>query len=64
MASHDPDEKRQVDFAQIVKNMRDNMIAVLEYEEVRAKLARKRFLELQKEGFTEAQAIDIVKGSY
>lgn len=64
MASPDRDEREQVDLAQIVKRLKENMAATLEYEEVRAKIARKRYNELRNVGFTASEAIDIVKGSF
>lgn len=58
-----PDQDK-VNLAQMVKHLKENLPAALEYEEMRAKIARRRFECLQIEGFTQAEAIEIISRSY
>jgi hypothetical protein len=54
-------EKEQVSFAQAVKNLRDTLPAMLEWQALQARLQRARFEALVREGFTAEQALYLVK---
>lgn len=54
-------EKEQVSFAQAVKNLRDTLPAMLEWQALQARLQRARFEALVREGFTADQALYLVK---
>jgi hypothetical protein len=54
-------EKAQFDLAQHVKNLRENMPALLENAELQAKILARKFSALKKEGFTDAHAIELCK---
>lgn len=54
-------ENHQLELAQIVVRMRENLPAFLEYEELQAKVKRKKYLSLVNEGFTEQQALELCK---
>jgi outer membrane protein assembly factor BamD (BamD/ComL family) len=47
-----------------LEELKRNLSISLEYQQVMAKLIRARYDGLRKEGFTEAQAIEIVKEMY
>ena len=55
------EDKHKADFAQAIKHMRENMLAMLEFENLNAKRLRKKFLALQAEGFTVDQALELCK---
>ena len=55
------EDKHKADIAQAIKHMRENMLAMLEFETLNAKRLRKKFLALQAEGFTEGQALELCK---
>lgn len=52
-------EEDRVSLAQNVRNLRDNVPALLELAGINAQLMRAKYLALMKEGFTEAQALDL-----
>jgi hypothetical protein len=54
-------DKEQVSIAQSVRTMRENMPALLELAEIQARLARAKFVALSKQGFTDAQALELCK---
>lgn len=54
-------EKEQFDIAQAVKNMRDNLPAMLEHAEIKAAVTYKQYTAYRAQGFTEAQAIELCK---
>lgn len=53
------DDKPRVRMAQLVAGMREDILAHIEYESLRAKLTRAKYLALIKEGFTETQAMEL-----
>lgn len=58
------DDKRETEraaLAQAVRNLRENLPALLELDELQARLTRKKFLALVSQGFTEAQALELCK---
>lgn len=57
----DPNERSQVTLAQAVKKLRDNLPALLEMEQLHARLTRNKFLALVQQGFTEQQALELCK---
>jgi hypothetical protein len=54
-------ESSQVTLAQAVKNLRDNLPALLEMEEINARITRRKFVALQAQGFSEQQALELCK---
>jgi hypothetical protein len=54
-------EKAQFDLAQHIKNLRENMPALLENAELQAKLTFRQYASLVMAGFTEAQALELCK---
>lgn len=62
MTNDDHKERDATSVAQLVKNMRDNLAAHLEFQELNALITRKKFLSLRSQGFTEQQAIELCKG--
>lgn len=54
-------ENHQLEFAQIIVRLRENLPAYFEYEALQAKIKRKKFLSLVGEGFTEEQALELCK---
>lgn len=61
MTNDDHKERDALNIAQIVKNLRENLIAHLEFQELTAQITRKKFLSLRAQGFTEQQAIELCK---
>ena len=51
----------QVHLAQAIKTMAKNIPALLELSTLEARVTRHKFMALVREGFTEAQAIELVK---
>lgn len=49
--------------ADLVRNVRENLPHTIEYLEIDAQLRRRKFQRLMAEGFTEAQALELCKGS-
>jgi hypothetical protein len=54
-------DANRVSLAQAVRNLRENLPALLEMEDLQAKLSRKKFLCLVAEGFTETQALELCR---
>ncbi len=54
-------EKNQIDFALAVKNLRENMPAMLELNMMQAALAFRFNSDLRKQGFTDAQSLELTK---
>lgn len=52
-------ESQQMEFAVAVKHMKENAPAMLELIEYQAKMWKKRYSELRKNGFTEDQALKL-----
>ena len=61
MSNEDSDERRQVNVAQLVRQMRENLVAHLELEVLLAKVTRRKYQALVAEGFTEQQALELCK---
>lgn len=57
----DHNERSQVTMAQAVKNLRENLPALLEYDALQARMTRNKFLQLVASGFTEQQALELCK---
>jgi hypothetical protein len=55
------DDKSRVALAQLVRDMRDNIAAHIEFNQLQARITRAKYLALLKEGFTEQQAITLCK---
>lgn len=55
-------DQKQVQVAMEIKNLKDNLPALLEFHRLQAKIAREKFLALIKEGFTEEQALKLCQG--
>jgi len=52
-------EEDRVSLAQNVRTLRENLPALLELAGINAHLVRAKYVALVKEGFTEAQALDL-----
>ncbi len=63
MSQSSEEGKRQVILAKGVKELAENMVALIEYEQLNAKLIRAKFLSLVNVGFTEAQALELCRKS-
>lgn len=50
-----------VKLAQSIKQMREQLPALMEFAELQARLTRTKYNALLKEGFTEVQAIELCK---
>lgn len=59
--SGDKNEKLSVSLAQAVKTLRDNLPAMIEMEQLQARITRSKFLALVAHGFTEEQALILCK---
>lgn len=57
----DKEDKQRVALAQAVKAMTDNWAGQVELQRTLARLARVKYLALVQEGFTEDQALMMVK---
>jgi hypothetical protein len=55
------EDKKAVDMAQGVKNLTENIVALMEFERLNARLTRAKFLALIEQGFNEAQALELCK---
>jgi hypothetical protein len=55
------DDKGRVALAQLVRDMRDNIAAHIEVNQLQARITRAKYIALVKEGFTEAQALQLCK---
>jgi hypothetical protein len=55
------DDKGRVALAQLVRDMRDNIAAHIEINQLQARITRAKYIALVKEGFTEAQALQLCK---
>lgn len=53
------EDKMHVAIAQAIKGMRDTWAQQLELQQLKADLARARYLQLVKAGFTEVQALEL-----
>jgi hypothetical protein len=60
MQDNDNDKGRGA-LAQLVRDMRDNIAAHIEFNQLQARITRAKFAALVKEGFTEAQALQLCK---
>jgi len=54
-------EKKSVQLATLVLELKENLIAHIEIEQLQARLIRERYLALVKSGFTETQALELCK---
>lgn len=59
--NEDKREYNRATFAQLLKQLKENMPAQLEFQQLTAKLTRAKYLALVAEGFTESQALDLCK---
>lgn len=55
-------DKARVAQAQAIKQITENWVAHVEAIALTARLTRAKYLALVREGFTEAQAIELCKG--
>jgi len=55
------EENRKVAFAVLVREMRENLPAHIEFEQLNARVTREKYLALVKNGFTETQALELCK---
>jgi hypothetical protein len=55
------EDKKSVDMARGVKHLRDNIIAMIEFEQLNARLVRAKYLALLEQGFTEQQALELCR---
>ena len=55
------DDADKVSMAQAVKNMLENMPALMEFERVNARLTRAKYLALVEQGFTKDEALALCK---
>lgn len=55
------DDKRQVDLAQAVRAINENWVGHVEFHRTMARVARVKYLALLKEGFSEEQALQLVR---
>jgi hypothetical protein len=56
-----PKQLAAADYQKLLADMRQRMPQLIEFEVLKAKLVRERFLALRSAGFTDQQALDIVK---
>lgn len=49
------------EWAELLGRMRHELPRMIEFETIKAKLMREKFLALKSAGFTDQQALDIVK---
>lgn len=61
MNDDDKRERQQVTVAQLLKKAKEDFPAQVELEQYLAKLTRIKYLALVGEGFTETQALDLLK---
>lgn len=59
--SHHDEDKGRVKLAVLVREMRENLTAHIEFAQLDSKVRRARFLALVKEGFDERQALELCK---
>jgi hypothetical protein len=55
------EEERQVGLAQAVRAINENWAGHVEFHRTMARVARVKYLALLKEGFTEEQAMQLVR---
>lgn len=54
-------DKAQVDLAQAVKRIRENMPAMLELIQLEARQTRAKFLALVEQGFSASEALELCR---
>jgi hypothetical protein len=52
-------ESNQVNFAVLVKDIKDNILAHCEYQQLNARIQRAKYEALVKEGFTRDEALTL-----
>jgi len=55
------EDKKRVDLAQAVKHLQENLPALLEIEDLNAKVAWRKFTALRAEGFDAQQALELCR---
>lgn len=55
------DDTKHVTLAQSVKQMHENLPALMDFERLQARMIRARYIALVGQGFTEQQAIELCK---
>lgn len=55
------EDKGKVRFAVLVRELRENMAAHIEFAQLDAQLKRAKYLALVKEGFTQDEALSLCK---
>lgn len=55
------EDKQRVDRAQLIKSITEDWAAHLEWTTLDARMRRAKYLALVKEGFTEPQALELVR---
>lgn len=61
MSDDDKAERKQVTIAKGLKDLMENMTALIEYERLNARLIREKYIALIGVGFTSAEAIELCK---
>ena len=54
-------EKKSVQLATLVLELKENLLAHIEIEQLQARLTREKYISLIKNGFTETQALELCK---
>jgi hypothetical protein len=55
------EDKPRVALAQVVRDMREDIAAHIEINQLQARVTRAKYLALVKEGFTESEALTLCK---
>lgn len=55
------EDKSRVELAQLVRRVREDIAAHIEMNQLQARITRAKYVALVKEGFSEAQALELCK---